>query len=84
MALDTTKPTETASWKLQKHFDENEDASMLTMFEADVSRTEKFNLKWNDFLIDYSKYYWQETMLFLLELANEMGLKHDRDYFEGI
>jgi glucose-6-phosphate isomerase len=31
------------------------DASMLTMFEADVSRTEKFNLKWNDFLIDYSK-----------------------------
>jgi glucose-6-phosphate isomerase len=86
MALDTTKPTETASWKkLQKHFDEMKDASMLTMFEADVSRTEKFNLKWNDFLIDYSKnIIKQETIALLLELANEMGLeKAIADYFEG-
>jgi glucose-6-phosphate isomerase len=56
MALDTTNRQKQHLGKLQKHFDEMKDASMLTMFEADVSRTEKFNLKWNDFLIDYSKY----------------------------
>jgi glucose-6-phosphate isomerase len=68
--------------KLQKHFDEMKDASMLTMFEADVSRTEKFNLKWNDFLIDYSKNIIKETIALLLE-ANEMGLeKAIADYFE--
>jgi glucose-6-phosphate isomerase len=86
MALNTTKPTETAAWKkLQKHFDEMQDASMLTMFQADVSRTEKFNLKWNDFLIDYSKnIIKQETISLLLELANEMGLeKAIANYFEG-
>jgi glucose-6-phosphate isomerase len=86
MALNTTKPTETAAWKkLQKHFDEMQDASMLTMFQADVSRTEKFNLKWNDFLIDYSKnIIKQETISLLLELANEMGLERAiANYFEG-
>jgi glucose-6-phosphate isomerase len=86
MALNTTNPTETASWKkLQKHFAEIQDSSMLEMFQADDTRTEKFNLKWNDFLIDYSKnIIEQETITLLLELANEMGLeKAIVDYFEG-
>jgi hypothetical protein len=48
----------------------------------DVTRTAKFHLKWNDFLIDYSKNIInQETMDLLLELANELGLK--RRIFEG-
>jgi glucose-6-phosphate isomerase len=86
MALNTTNPTETASWKkLQKHFDEMQDASMLKMFQTDLKRTEKFNLKWNNFLIDYSKnIISEETMSLLLELANEMGLENAiTDYFEG-
>jgi glucose-6-phosphate isomerase len=86
MALNTTNPTETASWKkLQKHFDEMQDASMLKMFQTDLKRTEKFNLKWNNFLIDYSKnIITEETMSLLLELANEMGLENAiTDYFEG-
>ncbi|MGO4817329.1 glucose-6-phosphate isomerase [Flavobacterium sp. W22_SRS_FP1] len=86
MALNTTNPTETASWKkLQKHFDEMQDASMLKMFQTDATRTEKFNLKWNDFLIDYSKNIInKDTMILLLELANEMGLeKAIANCFEG-
>ncbi len=86
MALNTTNPTETESWKkLQKHFDEMQDASMLKMFQTDITRTEKFNLKWNDFLIDYSKNIInKDTIALLLELANEMGLeKAIVNYFEG-
>jgi glucose-6-phosphate isomerase len=42
-------------------------------------RTAKFHLKWNDFLIDYSKNIInQETMDLLLELANELGLRRFR------
>ena len=86
MALNTTNPTETTSWKkLQKHFDEMQNASMLEMFQTDAARTDKFNLKWNDFLIDYSKNIIdKETMTLLFELANQMGLKKAIvDYFEG-
>ena len=86
MALNTINPTETASWKkLQKHFAEMQNASMLEMFQTDANRTEKFNLKWNDFLIDYSKNIIdKETITLLLELANEMGLESAiADYFEG-
>jgi glucose-6-phosphate isomerase len=86
MALITTNPTETVSWKkLEKHFGLMHDASMLEMFQIDAARTEKFNLKWNDFLIDYSKNIInKETMALLLELANEMGLEDAiADYFEG-
>jgi glucose-6-phosphate isomerase len=62
--------------KLQKHFDDMQNATMQEMFQVDVTRTAKFHLKWNDFLIDYSKNIInQETMDLLLELANELGLK---------
>jgi glucose-6-phosphate isomerase len=59
-----------------------QNATMQEMFQVDVTRTAKFHLKWNDFLIDYSKNIInQETMDLLLELANE--LKAISDYFEG-
>jgi glucose-6-phosphate isomerase len=86
MALNTINPTNTASWKkLQKHFDDMQNATMQDMFQADGSRAAKFNLKWNDFLIDYSKnIIKQETIDLLLELANEVGLKKAiSDYFAG-
>ncbi|SEF58929.1 glucose-6-phosphate isomerase [Flavobacterium urumqiense] len=86
MALNTINPTETVSWnKLQLHYKELQKASMHEMFQSDTLRTEKFSLKWNDFLLDYSKNIInQETITLLLELANEVGLKNAiKDYFEG-
>jgi glucose-6-phosphate isomerase len=86
MALNTINPTETIAWKkLQAHYTEMQKASMTAMFQADSSRTEKFHLKWNDFLVDYSKNRInQETIDLLLELANETGLKNAiSDYFGG-
>jgi hypothetical protein len=60
-----------------------QNATMQEMFQVDVTRTAKFHLKWNDFLIDYSKNIInQETMDLLLELANELK-KAISDYFEG-
>jgi glucose-6-phosphate isomerase len=86
MALNTINPTETSAWKkLQAHYSEMQKASMTAMFQADTSRTEKFHLKWNDFLVDYSKNRInQETIDLLQQLANETGLKNAiSDYFEG-
>ena len=86
MALQTINPTETKAWKkLQSHYTQIQKASMAAMFEADSSRAKKFHLKWNDFLVDYSKNRInQETIELLLELANETGLKNAiSDYFEG-
>jgi glucose-6-phosphate isomerase len=86
MALNTINPTETPAWKkLQAHYSEMQKASMTAMFQADTSRTEKFHLKWNDFLVDYSKNrITQETVDLLLELANETDLKNAiSDYFGG-
>jgi len=86
MALNTINPTDTSAWKkLQAHYTEIQKASMAAMFKADSSRTEKFHLKWNDFLVDYSKNRInQETIDLLLELADETGLKNAiADYFGG-
>ena len=86
MALNTINPTETIAWKkLELHYTEMQKASMQELFQLDASRTDKFNLKWNDFLIDYSKNIInQETLQLLLELADEVGLKSAiADYFDG-
>ncbi|TRX40483.1 glucose-6-phosphate isomerase [Flavobacterium restrictum] len=86
MALHTTNPTKTASWsKLQAHYNQLQAVTMLDLFQADAARTAQFNLKWNDFLLDYSKNRInQETIELLLELANEVGLKTAiADYFDG-
>lgn len=86
MALKTTNPTTTISWqKLEKHFETMQNASMVNMFKEDETRANQFHLKWNDFLVDYSKNIInQETMKLLLELANETQLKDAiTKYFNG-
>jgi glucose-6-phosphate isomerase len=77
MALHTINPTQTVAWaKLQEHYKTIASTAMQELFQADASRVEKFNLKWNDFLLDYSKNRInQETLTLLLELANQLGLK---------
>ena len=86
MALQNINPTKTLSWqKLQKHFQEMQNASMKEMFNDDKTRTSQLHIQWNDFLIDYSKNIVnQETIHLLLELANEVQLNDAiTKYFDG-
>ncbi|TDD78343.1 glucose-6-phosphate isomerase [Flavobacterium caseinilyticum] len=87
MALNTINPTQTNAWKkLETHYNEMQKASMPELFQMDSERTVKFNFKWNDFLIDYSKNIInKETIELLIELADEVGLKSAiTDYFDGV
>jgi len=86
MALGKTNPSGTVAWqKLREHFEKMQYVSMKEMFAEDTSRASKFNLQWNDFLVDYSKnIITQETIDLLLSLAEEVGLKEAiAKYFEG-
>ena len=86
MALQNTNPTSTTAWnELQNHFETMKNVSMKKMFQEDTLRASKFHIKWNDFLIDYSKNRInQETMDLLVKLANEVHLKEAiSGYFDG-
>jgi glucose-6-phosphate isomerase len=85
MPLHTLNPTQTAAWqKLQAHFDANKDLRMQDLFAEDSQRTAKFHMEWKDFLLDYSKNrITAETMTFLHELANEMGLSSAIEKYVG-
>ena len=86
MALNTTNPTGTEAWKkLQNHFNAIQNTTIQELFQKDNNRVAKFNLQWNDFLVDYSKNnISEETISLLLELANTIGLKDAiADYFGG-
>jgi glucose-6-phosphate isomerase len=86
MALSTINPSQTKAWeKLNQHFAQIKNVSMQEMFANDTSRIEKFHIKLNDFLIDYSKNrITQETLVLLQELAQEVNLKDAiSDYFNG-
>ena len=86
MALPNINPTHTNAWKkLDNHFAQMKNASMKEMFANDLPRAEKFNIQWNDFLIDYSKnIISQETLDLLQELAKEVKLKSAiQSYFSG-
>ena len=86
MALHNTNPTSTTAWnELQNHFETIKNVSMKKMFQEDAARASKFHIKWNAFLIDYSKNRInQETMDLLVKLANEVHLKEAiSGYFEG-
>ena len=86
MALNSTNPTNTIAWKkLQNQYNALQNASMVSMFNQDETRASKFHIKWNEFLVDYSKNIInQETMDTLIELANEAQLKDAiAKYFDG-
>lgn len=75
--LSTIDPSETSAWqKLTGHFLTMQATHLRELFEEDPQRFEKFQLKLNDILIDYSKnIVTEETMGLLVELANETELK---------
>ena len=84
--LKNSNPTQTNAWKaLQKHFAEVKDRHMLSLFEKDPARGEKFAIKWHDFYVDYSKNRIdEETLKLLVQLADECHLKDAIEkYFGG-
>src|SRR6476620_9434406 len=86
MALPTINPTTTDAWeKLSDHYVQMQKASMPQMFAKDNNRAEKFSIRWNDFLVDYSKNIVnQETLTLLQELAQQVNLKKAiESYFSG-
>ena len=67
------KLTQTTTWKaLEKHFKEISQSHMRDMFTEDPQRFDKFSLKLNDILFDYSKNIINsQTMEQLYRLADE-------------
>ncbi|MDF0707140.1 glucose-6-phosphate isomerase [Flagellimonas okinawensis] len=86
MALPTINPTTTEVWKkLQQHYLATKDTHLRELFDTDVNRGKTLSIKWNDFLVDFSKNrITGDTLNLLLELAEEVGLKDAiKSYFEG-
>ena len=56
MSLQNINPTETPAWKkLTDHYTENKETHLKALFSGNTNRADKFSLKWNDFLVDFSK-----------------------------
>ncbi len=74
--LSSIDPTETNTWtKLTAHFLSMQATHLRELFEEDANRFDKFQIKLDDILIDYSKnIITQETINLLIELANETEL----------
>ena len=86
MALKSTNPTATESWKkLQAHFETIKSIHLKELFESNQKRAEELTIKWEDFYVDFSKNrITKETLNSLIELANEVDLKDAiSKYFEG-
>jgi len=75
--LPKINPTTTSAWKkLEEYYATFKDTSIKTLFEKDTDRFDKFSLKFEDILLDYSKNRLDEKAFSLLvEMAAECGLK---------
>lgn len=86
MSLQNTDPTQTQAWKkLTQHYNTSRNLHLKEQFAADKDRADKFGIKWNDFLFDFSKNrISKDTISILLELADEVNLKDAiTKYFGG-
>lgn len=86
MALKSTNPTTTKSWKkLQAHFEGLKSTHLKDLFKSNSKRADELTVKWDDFYVDFSKNrITQETLDTLIELANEVDLKDAiNKYFKG-
>ena len=75
--LPKINPIETTAWqKLEEIHFESDATHMKELFAQDSKRFEKYSLKFEDILLDYSKNILSdEVKAVLIELANECGLK---------
>jgi glucose-6-phosphate isomerase len=66
--------SQSAAWQaLQRHFKDISTQHMRDMFALDPQRFERFSLRFDDILVDYSKNrITEETMKLLVDLAREM------------
>ena len=86
MSLQTINPSQTKAWEaLHNHYQEMKNNSIKEMFLQDDDRAEKFQIQWNDFLVDFSKNNInKQTVELLLDLVGEIGLKEAiSSYFDG-
>ena len=86
MSLQSTNPTTSEAWnKLSNHFSESKNIHLKELFALDAKRASKFTLRWNDFLVDFSKNkISQKTIELLIEMANEVHLEDAiKKYFGG-
>ena len=76
-----SKLTESSTWKsLEEHFKKISQSHMRDMFEQDSQRFDKFSLKLNDILFDYSKNIIDSnTMELLFKLAEDCDVKQWTD-----
>jgi len=75
--LKKVNPTETQSWKnLIVHYKEMKSVNMKDLFADDPDRFNKFSIRFNGILVDYSKnIITEETLKLLLKLADDVGLR---------
>jgi glucose-6-phosphate isomerase len=73
---DMSTLTQSKAWKaLVQHFDDIKDVHMRQLFDEDPNRFDEFSLKFNNFLLDFSKNrITKETMKLLYELARQAGV----------
>ena len=81
-----SKLTESRVWKdLNEHFFNIKHLQMKEIFHYDEDRFEKFSIKWNNFILDYSKnrVNW-DTIAYFLELSKFQRLRFKiADMFSG-
>ncbi len=75
--LPTVNPTTTSAWKeLEAYFATFKGTQMKSLFATDAHRFEKYSLKFEDMLVDFSKNIVDDHIFSLLmQLARECGLK---------
>ena len=65
---------------LKTHFEKTQHLHMRDLFAADPARANKYTLRLDDFMLDYSKNrITDETMPLLVELAKECNIEQKRD-----
>ena len=75
--LKKVNPTETQSWKdLTDHFKKMKSVHMKDLFADDPDRFNKYSIRFNGILVDYSKnIITEETLRLLLKLTDDVGLR---------
>ena len=75
--LNKVNPSETQSWKnLVDHYKEMKNIHMKDLFVNDPDRFNKYSIRFNGILVDYSKnIITEDTLKLLLKLTDDVGLR---------
>ncbi len=85
MALPNINPKSTHAWKaLEAHVLELKSIHLKQLFKQNENRAQDFSIKWNDFLVDFSKnQVTEKTLKLLLKLADEVKLEEAISHYLG-